>query len=161
MQYITPEQEEMINEQNSAGKRKRSHVAVTRPDMNQPAPKNLQRRDIDIRDISAVLSVGEFIKSRNFRVKGPVITRTMIEFFHDYLEKNASIKRIAVIGFNAGSFAHRTLTSRSHNRDLPHCAQRHRSRRVRPAAQPLCQCLRAIPLRKIRRPLYHYRRQNE
>lgn len=161
MQYITSEQEQLINSQNNAEKRKRPHVAENRPDLNLAMPETLQRRDVDNRDISTVLSIGEFVKSRNYRVKGPVITRMMVEFFHEYLEKNANIKRVAVIGFNAGSFAPFILRNRPHNRNLPHCSQRHPRRRIRPTPLSLCQLLRAHALRKIRRPLYPHRGQNE
>lgn len=49
-----------------------------------------------------MLPLGEFAKNKGIRVKGPVITPMMVEFFHDYLEKHPTIKKIAVIGFNSG-----------------------------------------------------------
>ena len=47
MQYITSEQEQLINSQNNTEKRKRPHVAENRPDLNLAMPETLQRRDVD------------------------------------------------------------------------------------------------------------------
>ena len=127
MQYITPEQEQEINAINDIRTSKHSHVAPSMPNKKLHTPESLQRRDVDIRDVSTVLSVGEFVRSRNYRVKGPVITRMMVEFFHEYLEQNNSIKRIAVIGFNSGNCALTTFNIRSYNRNLPYCQEGHSS----------------------------------
>lgn len=58
----------------------------------------------DIREISTVLPLGEFVKSKGYSVKGPIITPMMVEYFHEYLAKNPKIQRIAVLGFNSGTF---------------------------------------------------------
>ena len=72
----------------------------------------------DIREISTVLPLAELFKSKNYRILGPIITPMMVEYFHEYLQKNTKIQRIAVIGFNSGNLYIELFICRIYNRNV-------------------------------------------
>ena len=64
--------------------------------------KKWEKGKKDVRGIQEFLPCAKRFHERNLKSKGPQITPMMMEFFQDYLLRNPSIKRIAVIGFNTG-----------------------------------------------------------
>lgn len=103
MQFISPEEGNAIlqAEKNATKKRERP-TKNTKDQEEEDIHPDWKKGRKDTREISTVLPLGEFAKNKGIRVKGPVITPMMVEFFHDYLEKHPTIKKIAVIGFNSG-----------------------------------------------------------
>ena len=103
MQFISPEEGNAIlqAEKNATKKRERP-TKNTKDQEEEDLHPDWTKGRKDTREISTVLPLGEFAKNKGIRVKGPVITPMMVEFFHDYLEKHPTIKKIAVIGFNSG-----------------------------------------------------------
>lgn len=101
--FISASEEAHILQNESSSKRKRSKPAgndhlLEETDMHPEWKKGKK----DIREISTVLPIADYVKSNGFKVKGPIITPMMVEYFHEYLQKNPKIQRIAVLGFNSG-----------------------------------------------------------
>ena len=101
--FISASEEANILQNESTSKRKRTRPAneelVIEETESHPEWKKGKK---DIREISTVLPLAEFVKTKGYSVKGPIITPMMVEYFHDYLEKNPKIQCIAVLGFNSG-----------------------------------------------------------
>lgn len=115
MTFISPEEAVKITRTEDDTKRKRGRQTKTtiEPIIGRQVDSDELLDDVkpewkkakkDIREISTVLPVASFVKEKKtINVIGPQITPMMVEFFHKYLEEHASIKRIAVIGFNSGT----------------------------------------------------------
>jgi len=73
--------------------------------------KKWEKGKKDIRGIQEFLPCAKRFHERSQKSKGPQITPMMMEFFQDYLLRNPSIKRIAVIGFNTGRFLSQSFFS--------------------------------------------------
>ena len=101
--FLSASEEANILQNESTSKRKRSRPVneelVIEGTESHPEWKKGKK---DIREISTVLPLAEFVKTKGYSVKGPIITPMMVEYFHDYLEKNPKIQCIAVLGFNSG-----------------------------------------------------------
>ena len=118
MRFISPEEEFELNRRSQRGREKRGHPTPSVAD-DIAVPESLKHGRTEIRNIATVLPIGTMIQSNNFRVKGPVITPMMVEFFHEYLENNPNIKRVAVIGFNSGILSFFFSLCRIYDRNVP------------------------------------------
>lgn len=101
--FISASEEAHILQNESSTKRKRAKPAgnehlLEETDLHPEWKKGKK----DIREISTVLPLAAELKSHGCKVKGPIITPMMVEYFHEYLQKNPKIQRIAVLGFNSG-----------------------------------------------------------
>lgn len=113
--FISASEEAQILQNESSTKRKRAKPTgnenlLEETDLHPEWKKGKK----DIREISTVLPLAEVLKSHGVKVKGPIITPMMVEYFHEYLQKNPSIKTIAVLGFNSG-IIFVFVSSRLHN----------------------------------------------
>lgn len=125
MQFISPEEGNAILQAEKGATRKREKPSKALKEQEEDLHPDWKKGRKDTREISTVLPLGEYAKNKGIRVKGPVITPMMVEFFHDYLEKHPTIKKIAVIGFNSGTARPFSATRRIHHRNVPDCPRGH------------------------------------
>lgn len=103
LMFISASEEANILQNEVTSKRKRSKPAIEKPIVEETdSHPEWKKGKKDVREISTVLPLAEIIKSKGYNVKGPIITPMMVEYFHEYLQKNPKIQRIAVLGFNSG-----------------------------------------------------------
>ncbi len=96
MTFISPEEAVKITRTEDDTKRKRGRQTKT-------TIEPIIGRQVDSDELLDDVKPEWKKAKKTINVIGPRITPMMVEFFHKYLEEHASIKRIAVIGFNSGT----------------------------------------------------------